>query len=96
MRKARRPLNLNRISFEKMEEIRWGMDFHPRQYTARLFPHKPKHYFRTANLLVLCIVELLEARRYRAQGHHQDARKVQERCRAIYEKLPEYARWRRA
>jgi hypothetical protein len=86
-------MNLDRISFEKMEEIRWGMDFRPRHYAARLFPHKPRHYVRTANLLALYASELLEARRYRAQGHHQDARKVYERCRAIYEMLPKYAQW---
>jgi hypothetical protein len=96
MRKARRALNLDRICFEKMEQIRRGMEFRPRQFAAKLFPDKPKHYVRTANLLALYIIELLEARRYRAQGHFQDARRVRERCRSIYEKLPEYARWRRA
>ena len=95
MRKARRPLNLDRISFEKMEQIKWGMEFRPRTFAAKLFPDKPKHYVRTANLMVVYIIELLEARRHRAQGFHQTARRIQERCRAIYEKLPEYARWRK-
>lgn len=95
MRKARRALNLDRMSFEQIEQIRWCMDFHPRKFAATLFPGKPKHYVRTAYLLALYIIELLEARRYDAQGHHEDARKVRECCRAIYEKLPEYARWRK-
>ena len=93
MRKAERRLNLDRMGFDRLEAIIGGLQAHPRRYALKLFPNRPHHYVRTANLLALYASELLEARRYRAQGHHQDARMVQQRCRAIYEKLPEYARW---
>jgi hypothetical protein len=93
MRKAERPMNLDRMGFDRLEAIIGGLQAHPRRYALKLFPNRPHHYVRTANLLALYASELLEARRYRAQGHHQDARMVQQRCRAIYEKLPEYARW---
>jgi hypothetical protein len=79
----------------KLDAIRWGMYLHPQKYPLKSFSDKPKHYVWTANRLTLYIIELFEARRYRAQGHHRDACKGQERCRAIYKKLPEYARWRR-
>ncbi len=93
MGKTRRPVSLDRMGFDRLEAIIGGLQAHPRRCALKLFPNRPRHYVRTANLLALYASELLEARRYRAQGHHQDARKVQERCRAIYEKLPEYARW---
>jgi hypothetical protein len=96
MSRAGRALNLDRMEFEKLEALIWGLQLHPRRYALTLFPHRRKQYVRAANLLALYAIELLTARRYRVLGHHQDARKVQERCRAIYKKLPEYARWRRA
>jgi hypothetical protein len=95
MRKARCPLNLDRMGLDKLEALIWGLQAHPRRNALKLFPNRPEHYVKTANVLALYGIELLEARRYRAQGHIQDARKVMQRCRAIYEKLPEYARWRR-
>lgn len=93
MRKARRPMNLDRMGFDRLEAIIGGLQAHPRRYARLLFPDRPTHYVRVANLLALYAIELLAARRYRVQGHIQDAKKVMQRCRAIYEKLPEYARW---
>jgi len=93
MKKVRRALNLDRMRFDRLEAIIGGLQAHPRRYARKLFPNRPHHYVRTANLLALYAIELLTARRYRAQGHLQDAEKVMQRCRAIYEKLPEYARW---
>jgi hypothetical protein len=93
MRKAGRPMNLDRMGFDRLEALVWGLQAHPRRYALKLFPNRPQHYVKTANLLALYAIELLTARRYRVQGHIQDAKKVMQRCRAIYEKLPEYARW---
>jgi hypothetical protein len=86
-------MNLDRMGFDRLETLVWGLQAHPRRYALKLFPNRPEHYVKTANLLALYAIELLEARRYRAQGHIQDAKKVMRRCRAIFEKLPEYARW---
>ena len=93
MIKTGRLLNLDRMGFDRLEAIIGGLQAHPRRYARKLFPNRPHHYARTANLLALYAIELLTARRYRAQGHIQDAKKVMQRCRAIYEKLPDYARW---
>ena len=92
MKTTRRAMNLDRMSFERLEEIIWGVREHPRRYALKLFPHRPKRYVWTANLLALYGIELLTARRYRSQGHIEDAKKVRHRCKAIYEKLPDYAR----
>lgn len=72
----------------------FGVADHPSRYAFRLFPHGPKQYVRAARLPALYAVEALTARRYRAEGHVTAALKVEERCRAIYEQLPEHARWR--
>lgn len=93
MRKPGRAMNLDRMSFDNLELLIGGMEYQPRRYALKLFPDRPKHYVRAANLLALYAIELLVFRRYRIQGHIQDARKVRERCRAIFKKLPECARW---
>jgi len=93
MRKTGRPMNLDRMGFGRLEAIIGGLQAHPRRYALKLFPNRPQHYVKTANLLAVYAIELLTARCYLAQGHIQDAKKVMQRCRAIYEKLPEYARW---
>jgi hypothetical protein len=86
-------MNLDALGFDDLELLRAGMECHPIQHARTLFPERPKGYVRTAKLMALYACELLEARRYRAQGHIADALKVEERCQAIYERLPEYARW---
>jgi hypothetical protein len=95
MRNAGTPTNLDRLGYYRLEAIIWGVREHPRRYALTLFPSRPQHYVTAAKLLALYALELLEARRYRAQGHFRDAGKVRERCRAIYNKLPACARWKR-
>jgi hypothetical protein len=86
-------VNLESLDFDELQLLLAGMELHPRRYALQLFPHRPLHYVRAAKLMALYAAELLEARRYRAQGHIADALKVEERCEAIYRQLPEYARW---
>jgi hypothetical protein len=93
MKKARCPINLDRVGYERLESLICGMEYHPRRYALELFPDRPPKYVKAAHLMALYASELLTARRYKAQGHIEDARKVRERCLAIYEKLPDYAKW---
>jgi hypothetical protein len=94
MRKAGRATNLDRLRYYPLETLIWGVQLHPRRYARKLFPHRPKHYVRATMLLALYAIELLEARSHRNQGHIQSARTGRQRCNAIYEQLPECARWR--
>jgi hypothetical protein len=86
-------MNLDTLGFDELDALWRGVSEHPRQYARHLFPHRPKHYVKAARLMALYAVESLQARRYRAQGHIADALKVEERCQALYDELPEYARW---
>jgi len=67
---------------------------HPRKFAVKLFPSKPQGYVKTANLLAMYTSDRLLAMRFSAGGHIKDARKVEEELKWLYDKLPEYARWR--
>ena len=85
-------MNLDTMAFDELDALWRGVAEHPRRYALQLFPHRPKRYVRATRLLALYSVELLTARRYKGEGHVADALKVEERCQAIYEQLPDY-RW---
>ena len=87
-------MNFDTMDFDELDSIRRGVMEHPRKFALRLFPTKPPHYVKTANLLAVYASDRLLAMRFRAGGHIKDARKVEEELKRHYDKLPEYARWR--
>lgn len=86
-------MNLDNAIFDDLQLLIGGMTEQPTQYALQLFPEQPTGYVETAKLIALYATELLEARRYRAQGHVQDAIALEKKCQKIYNDLPEYARW---
>jgi hypothetical protein len=86
-------MNLDTMDFDELDAIWRGVMEHPRKFALKLFPSKPPHYVKTANLLAIYASDRLLAMRYRAGGHIKDSLKVEEELEKLYDKLPEYARW---
>lgn len=86
-------MNLDTMDFDELDALWRQMCEHPRKTALTLFPARPPHYVQTAGLLAVYASDRLLAMRYRAGGHVEEARKVEEDMERLVRTLPAYARW---